>query len=60
LNGGVAENLAVAGVTAAEDTYPFELSASFLHSKSILSLLFLFFSFLFLFVVYDMICFIYK
>jgi len=47
LNGGVAENLAVAGVTAAEDTYPFELSASFLHSKSILSLLFLFFSFLF-------------
>jgi hypothetical protein len=51
LNGGVTENLTVAGVAAAEDTYPLEISASglsFLHSKSIL---FISFSFLFLFFV---------
>jgi hypothetical protein len=50
LNGGVTENLTVAGVAAAEDTYPLEISASglfFLHSKSIL-FYFFFLSFSFL------------
>jgi hypothetical protein len=59
LNGGVTENLTVAGVAAAEDTYPLEISASglfFLHSKSI----FFFFSFSFLFLLFVGYEFLYK